>query len=387
MPAFFFTDPNKTVSASVDREVDWTIVSPLNSKLIEGWGLYVEGKMPSPTQDFPTRESSTCPELHDYKIVIERCARVLNFFLDINFLSTRVNDLERFVPERLLIAMERDKIKNIVKPKEIPVTVLFCDLRSSCSIAENKQQPLLSLQQRVGEALNLMTTAISAEEGVISDLIGDAAMGFWGWPISQEDQIDRAVRAALQIARNFELQNRIRGDDGDGSAMRCGIGIAHGLAVAGALGTSHHIKVGVFGPIVNLASRLEGMTKAFGVRILVDEPIADHLRNKLGEQFSPRIRFMGKYRPAGMTELMRIHELLHPVGTPGQNIISEAIRIQWEVVVEDFVNKNWRTIVRRLEGFLREPELEKGASKILEFIRKQQIPPEDWDGGITLDQK
>ncbi len=378
-------NPDNSSQATLpDREVDWTIVSPLISEFIDGWGLYVEGKMPP--QLSSTMETYNCTELHDYQKVIEQCARVLNIFRTINFLSTRVRELERFVPPRLLIALKRDRINNIVAPKTIPVTVLFCDLRSSCIMAEDEQQQLHLLQQRVRTALNLMTTAISAEEGVIGDLQGDAAMGFWGWPIAQENQIDRAVKAALQIASNFELQNGIWPSDGDASAMRCGIGIAHGLAVAGALGTSHHIKIDVFGPVVNLAARLEGMTKAFGVRIIVDEPIADHLRNKSGEQFSPRIRFMGKYRPAGMTKLMRIHELLPPAGTPGQNI-SEALRSQWEGVVEDFLNKKWSKTVPRLEEFLKEPDLEKGAIKILEFIRKQQVPPEDWDGGITLDQK
>src|SRR5262249_15225984 len=158
---------------------------------------------------------------------------------------------------------------------ETPVTVLFCDLRGSCKIAEEGQHEMLGLWDRVSEALGIMTSSIIDHDGVIGDFQGDAAMGFWGWPLAGDDQVEQAARAALRILRRFG-----RAAVEDDSALKgfaCGIGIAHGPAIAGRLGTAEQFKVGVFGPVVNLASRLESMTRRFGVPILIDENCARRL--------------------------------------------------------------------------------------------------------------
>ena len=97
-----------------------------------------------------------------------------------------------------------------------------------------------------------MTSGIIDRDGVIGDFQGDAAMGFWGWPIPMDDQVDRAARAALDIRQGFARRARRRTPL---AGFPCGIGIAHGPAIAGRLGTSDQFKVGRLGPVVNLASR------------------------------------------------------------------------------------------------------------------------------------
>src|SRR5262249_17338189 len=154
-------------------------------------------------------------------------------------------------------------------------TILFCDLRGSCKIADDAQDNLAGLWDRISTALSIMTGSIIERDGVIGDFQGDAAMGFWGWPLKTADQIERAARAALSIRKQF-AEASAKGNN-PLAGFHCGIGIAHGRAYAGQLGTSDQAKVGVYGPRVNLASRLESLTKTFQVPILIDDQVAQGL--------------------------------------------------------------------------------------------------------------
>src|ERR1700741_1932834 len=97
-------------------------------------------------------------------------------------------------------------------------------------------------------------------------------MGFWGWPFAQEDAVRRACRAALAICRDYAA---VASEHSSALAdFQVGIGIATGRAVAGMIGTVDQVKVTVFGPVVNLASRLETMTRQLRAAILIDPPNA-----------------------------------------------------------------------------------------------------------------
>src|SRR6185503_14223643 len=138
--------------------------------------------------------------------------------------------------------------------------------------SERSAGDLLGLLNRVSEALGIMTHQILDEGGVVGDFHGDAAMGFWGWPIAHPDMVERSCRAALSIRAQFEAAACREGHPL--ADFRIGLGLATGRAVAGKIGTQDQVKVTVFGPVVNLASRLEGMTKLLRAPILLDEPTA-----------------------------------------------------------------------------------------------------------------
>ena len=113
---------------------------------------------------------------------------------------------------------------------------------------------------------------------MIGDFHGDAAMGFWGWPLDQADRAIRAIEASIQIKSEFAKINL--DPEHPLKDFQMGIGIATGSAVAGKIGTSDQVKVTAFGPVVNLASRLEGMTKWFGGSILLDEETVNQVRDQ-----------------------------------------------------------------------------------------------------------
>jgi adenylate cyclase len=257
---------------------------------------------------------------------------------------------------------------------------LFCDLRGSCRIAEQDPSDLRDAWDQISQALDVMSAAITDEEGVVGDFQGDAAMGFWGWPNTQEDQIKRAVNASLRIHREFEKKRIF-----EGSSLHCGIGLAHGPALVGRLGTSDQFKLGAFGHTVNLAARLESLTKLFGSKILIDDAIRQYLENVVRDGPLARIRFLGKFCPAGMGECVLLSEL-SPWDTRDVAPINH-----WETGLRAFSAGDWVAAKRRLENWLRPFPREapdKAAKFYLSFMEKYKgVPPEGWDGSVKLDQK
>ena len=174
----------------------------------------------------------------------------------------------------------------VLAPREALISVLFCDLRGFSLETERHAGNLLELLHRVSRALGVMTHQILDQGGVVGDFQGDAAMGFWGWPLAQEDAVARACRAALAIRAEFE--EAARDPQSPLAGFHVGIGIATGNAVAGKIGTVDQVKVTVFGPAVNLASRLEGMTRLLGARILLDEATAQAIGRQVSKRGCPR---------------------------------------------------------------------------------------------------
>jgi adenylate cyclase len=169
------------------------------------------------------------------------------------------------------------------------VSVLFCDLRGFSKTSEALADDLLGLLGHVSQSLGVMTRVILDHGGVIGDFHGDAAMGFWGWPLSQPDAAVRAARSAMEIQRQLKLFNQ-----NTDYPFEMGIGIGTGPAVAGRIGTADQGKVTAFGPVVNLASRLESMSKSVGARVLMD-----HATKVALESFGPTQESFGKPVPLG----------------------------------------------------------------------------------------
>ena len=236
---------------------DWALCTPLPDEPSPGWALYLTGKLPEGLGAGPTRESILKGDLK----FAELAADLFGALRQLCDLQRRQGQLSRFLSRTVVSALAGKDMEEVFSPRLVRVTVLFADLRGSCRIAEEGQHDMMSLWNRVSAALSIMTSSILDLEGVVNDFQGDAVMGFWGWPTEQPDQIERAARAALAIRQRFQMAAEDKSSPLFG--MTSGIGIAHGDAVAGRLGTSEQFKIDVFGPTVNLAARLETMTKPF----------------------------------------------------------------------------------------------------------------------------
>ncbi|MCI0342533.1 MAG: CHASE2 domain-containing protein [Planctomycetales bacterium] len=186
------------------------------------------------------------------------------------------------------------------------LTVLFSDIRGFTKLAESL--PASEVSDLLQTYFSEMTKVIQERRGTLDKFIGDAIMAFWGDP---EEQPDHAVRAAETVLDMVVALEKLQDRD-PRSAMkmlRTGFGLNTGEVIVGNLGSPDRKSYTVIGDVVNIASRLEGMNKEYGTRIIAGEATAA----KLGPQFV--LRELDWLRAVGKTKPTTVYEVL---GRPGQ---------------------------------------------------------------------
>jgi class 3 adenylate cyclase len=361
-----------TVAAEIRGGTPWAICTPMQDG--SGLGLYVAGRLNRP------------PEIRDGKLhdrELTECQKVVELIASLVEATRKSHSLERqltlfrrFLPRRLWTETDRDKLDAILAPRKADVTVLFCDIRGSCRFAEDSSADLTMSWRDLSDALDDMTQIITLEDGVVAGFQGDAIMAFWGWPDPQPDQVERAARTALRLRERFDKEGWF-------ARFSCGIGIANGQAVAGRLGSHDLAKVDVFGPTVNLASRLESMTKSFGVRILLSDTAAAALAKADPNRQRYRTRKLAAMCPAGMTASVTPSELLPPENAPGAPM-KEAVRRSWEEAMGWYAAGDWHKAKDRLQQFFAKDPI---AQLVLGEIANRDSPPQGWKGVLTLTAK
>jgi len=140
------------------------------------------------------------------------------------------------------------------------VTVLFSDIRGFTSLSEPLEPQ--TVVTWLNEYLGMMTTAIQVHDGVVNKFVGDAVMALFGAPQDQPDNAQLAVRAAFEMKQKLANLNKARRQRGK-DEWRNGIGLSTGSVVAGIIGSEERWEYTVIGDVVNVASRLESLTKQF----------------------------------------------------------------------------------------------------------------------------
>ena len=151
------------------------------------------------------------------------------------------------------------------------VSIVFQDIRGFTSLSE--QMSPETLLHLINEFFTEMVAAVEAHGGTVKQFTGDGVMALFGAPVHYPDAPSRAVRAALEMLRRLELLNRRRAARGD-VPLRIGVGIHTGLVVAGCIGPDTRVEYSVVGDAVNLASRVQELTKQVGATLLVTEATA-----------------------------------------------------------------------------------------------------------------
>jgi len=293
--------------------------------------------------------------------------------------QTRVT-LRQFLSPVVVDALVGHDPEQVLTPRETDVSVLFCDLRGFSRRSEQEASDLLGLLKRVSGALGVMTHHILDQGGVVGDFHGDAAMGFWGWPLRQDSWVERAARAALNIRAAFAIA--AARPDHPLADFRIGIGLATGRAVAGKIGTVDQVKVTVFGPVVNVASRLESMTRALHAPILVDAATAQHIRQSVPATVA-RLRRVARVRPYGMITAVDVHELLPP--EPDFPVLSDQHIACYESALDALEAGNWERAFEQLHAVPAEDRVKDFLTMYI--VQNNRIPPPDWNGVIPLARK
>ena len=173
-------------------------------------------------------------------------------------------------------------------------TVMFCDIRGFTSLVES--QPPEETIELLNAYYALMFDAISAQSGVVNQMIGDGLMAIFGAPLPVPEPALAAVRAALDMIEMIELLNAERAAQ-DKPPIAVGIGIASGEMIAGYTGTQTRATYTCIGDTVNLAARLEAHTKIAERAILIDADTHSALATRLPTYALGPVGFKGKAHP------------------------------------------------------------------------------------------
>lgn len=352
------------------EKFDWAFCTPVLGKSCPGWGLYVAGRFNVELSGVPTSSDPT--DLREDVKFTELVAATLSSLRQMRLLEHRHASLSQFFSPVVLDTLAVEDPEVVLSPRETEVSVMFCDLRGFSLETERHADDLLGLLNRVSRALGVMTRQIRRQGGVVGDFQGDAAMGFWGWPLPQDDAVERTCRAALAVRAEFEAT----------AGFRAGIGIATGNAVAGKIGTVDQVKVTVFGPVVNLASRLEGMTKTIRAAILLDEATAAAVRRQVPPDVA-RVRRLAIVRPYGLDTPLEVSQLLPPE-SEYPDLSDEQLAL-YESALDAFLSGSWPQAFRLLHQI---PTEDRAKDFLTVYIAQHnRTPPPGWDGVIPLENK
>ena len=156
------------------------------------------------------------------------------------------------------------------------MTFLFCDVRGFTSISEQFKANPQGLTHLINRFLTPMTDIIMAERGTIDKYMGDCIMAFWNAPLEDADHADHACASALAMVRELEGVNARLAAEAAAEKrpfypLKIGVGLNSGECVVGNMGSDQRFDYSVLGDAVNLASRLEGQSKTYGVDIVMGE--------------------------------------------------------------------------------------------------------------------
>ena len=351
-----------------------TLTPPAGARAIDHPALYIAGRSPGEGAKVNQRR------LHADIKFTEFIADIVSSLQRQRELERQQTGLRQFFSPPVLEALGNDLDTSLLEPRECDVTVLFCDLRGFSKHAEDQADNLTGLLERVSLALEVMTSQILRFGGVTGDFQGDAALGFWGWPISSEEAPLNACRAALAIRDEFA---KAHADPNNPlKDFETSIGIAYGRAVAGKIGTREQVKVTVFGPVVNLASRLEGMTRQLHVSILIDDKLDQLIRNS-GERFEGRVRRLLHVLPYGMDNSLLVSELVPALQKLPQ--LTDQHLADFEAGLDKFIAGDWAEAWRYLHSMPADDRAQDFLA--MQITQHDRTAPGDWDGIVSMKKK
>jgi len=287
----------------------------------------------------------------------------------------------QYVPPELVEKMAEDPTQYSMEGRNAELSVLFSDVRDFTSISEKLDAKQLS--HLINEYLTEMSDIIRSQyQGTLDKYIGDAIMCFWGAPVAQPDHARRAVLAALAMHKRMrEMEPRLIAEYG--FPLHIGVGVNSGPMTVGDMGSNIRRAYTVMGDNVNLGSRLEGLTKNYGVGVMVSESTRA-ATPEIAYRLLDRVRVKGKQIPIAVFE---------PVGLA--DTLSDEIKARlasWEAALEAYFAQDWpraRAALQPLIGANLWHNEDALYTLYLERIAhyEHEPPLADWDGVTTFTTK
>jgi adenylate cyclase len=274
--------------------------------------------------------------------------------------------------------IEKDPEKYIRPGGEMKeLTIMFSDIRSFTTLSEGLSPD--DLVHLLNEYFGAMTEIIFSYQGTLDKYIGDAIMAFWGSPYPQLDHAFRSCSCALEMVRGLEKLNLKWRNEGR-PPIAVGIGLNTGLVNVGNMGSDRRLAWTVMGDNVNLASRLEGITKQYHSKLVISEATYREIASQFVCRELDKIKVKGKNQP------VNIYELLDVAAERPQY---EALLQQFDHAMAAYRNQDWQEAADRFAQILTiypdDGPTQAFLERAEEFI--EEAPQADWDGVYVMKTK
>lgn len=283
----------------------------------------------------------------------------------------------QYVPPFLVKEMAKFPEVLSMRGQSRDMTVMFSDVVNFTSISEGLSPA--DLGEMINAYLTAMTQVIQKYQGTVDKYIGDAIMAFWNAPLPDNRHGRKAVLAAM------EMQSRLAtlGPEFQAKgwpALRAGIGINTGIMSVGNMGSEFRMAYTVMGDVVNTASRLEGLTRKYGVDIIVGEDTRRLVPEVIFREVD-RVRVRGRANPLVIYEPIRLRTEM----TPEQYKELQ----QFDLVLDLYRHQRWAEALPLINALTEQSPEVRLYVTYQERVRHftEQPPPPDWDGVFTFSTK
>ncbi len=299
------------------------------------------------------------------------------FFAETRHRKLMTNLFGTYVPKEIVAEMAKQPESYSMHGQSLEMTVLFADIRDFTSISENRKPR--DLKDLINTYFTKMTVCIQDKRGTVDKYIGDEIMAFWGAPVRDAKHARRALECGLAMQKALRELDPVFAKK-RWPALRIGVGINCGTMSVGDMGSEFRRSYTVMGDAVNLASRLEGLTKEYEVGILVSENVVRAVQGFV-------YREVDKVRVKGKQEGVAIFE---PIGAQGEvdgDMLAEIAR--FHQALAHFRAQRWD----EAEALLQELASVAPAVKLYRLYRERiadfraSPPGADWDGVFGFSTK
>lgn len=279
----------------------------------------------------------------------------------------------QYVPPQLVDEMSHDPQAYSLEGESREMTVLFTDVRGFTTISEGLDPR--ELAQLMNGFLTPMTEVIHGHRGTIDKYMGDAIMCFWGAPVHDAEHARHALQAAMTMVDRLHQLEEIFEARG-WPKINIGVGLNTGLMSVGNMGSEFRMAYTVLGDAVNLGSRIEGLTKGYGVEVIVSETTREQVPEYAYCELD-RVRVTGKDRPVTIYEPIQLERDLSSDTVDELESYHSALQLyrnqKWDLAESRFVSLMTRAPGRGLYQLY--------AERIAHF--RKNPPGDGWDGVYT----
>ena len=317
------------------------------------------------------------------------------FNLMVGALETAYNQIKRYAFKAVLAQKNEHKIRNIFQ-KYVPsdvidqffenpekmlvgenrvISILFSDIRSFTSISEQMMPD--DLVSSLNRYFTVMVDVIMARHGIVDKYIGDAIMAFFGAPVRHKDDALQSVLAGIEmteVLKDFNAQQRKLGKP----EFKIGVGINYGVVTVGNIGTEKKMDYTIIGDMVNLASRMEGLTKKYHQPLLISESLHQKVKDEVDCRLIDTVAVKGK------TKGVKIYTV--------KKRLSEEENKAWTLhntAMESFYQQDFDKAISYFQNVQKIFPDDYASQAMIDRCRQFKVspPPENWDGVEIMTEK